>query len=54
MTVYLDYKAGWASITTEYRIGTQELHMVYYSVVYSKTFNFADLNEVSNGNVFLT
>ena len=35
------------------KMGTQKLCMVDYPVVYSKTFNFVDLNEGSNGDVFL-
>ena len=35
------------------KMATHKLCMVDYPVVYSKTFNFVDLNEGSNGNVFL-
>ena len=36
------------------RMGTQELRVIEYSVVYSETWNSTDLNEVSNGNVLFT
>ena len=36
------------------KMGTQKFCMVDYPVIYSETFNFVDLNEGSNGNVFLT
>ena len=40
------------ALVTKMRI--RKLCMVEYPVVYSKTFNFTDLNEGSNGNVLLT
>ena len=36
------------------KMGIQKLCMVDYPVVYSKTFDFTDFNEGSNGNVLLT
>ena len=34
------------------RVGSREWHMVDYPVVHLETWNTADMNEISNGNVY--